>query len=726
MHWGKGTDIAARKGFRRWSEYAANLTGFVVVLWVLYPVFFHAFVWRAAPSPQVIAELRTGPDDSMLSTLAAERPIGTPLPEDGVALTLADRWLAASRAPDAAGQHPVVTEVSASDLVQGAGIGVLPFSSLYAADVNLRAFRATGDVIYLATARDLILAYARYERSAWIDPGFLWNDHAIAARVGVVIRFWAIYRAHPMFAPTVAAEILQHLSRSVALLAAPSHFTAWSNHGVMQNIALLQAAAAFPGLIDSAAISRLAVDRLTMQLRYYISDEGVVLEHSAGYHREGTLLLAQAVKLAELNHLPVPAQWREKLSPAESFLAHLRRPDGTLPAHGDTHVQIPLATDTPPAPFRELAQGEPAIYPLSGYAIWSGSNRTGDVTSHSFVAWSNFPDHAHKHADESELVVWADGRSWITPSGYAPYYSDLRARVEGWLGSNAPHGVGEASDLPRHSELLGSASSAMAVLLDVRRVATDGSGFRRQVVSLAGGRWLAIDQPLANAPGSTSETLWTFYPDLVIEPQSEHHYVLRDAQGKAMAVTLASGGGAPARASAHVASRDPFAGWVATDRGMTPAPALRVLSAPTGWTAAFFDLTSAGDGLDLRFTDGEHWSAAGQGWQLRRDGERVESSIGERQETMRVVVPPDTSKARSAIDASLAAAVKAYPRYRDVDEYRLRVAKILGGLWLLQVVLYLGARPALTRRGCAAASQVAVVLPWAAVAAWLGVVYFAM
>ena len=67
----------------------------------------------------------------------------------------------------------------------------------------------------------------------------------------------------------------------------------------------------------------------------------------------------------------------------------------------------------------------------------------------------------------------------------------------------------------------------------------------------------------------------------------------------------------------------------------------------------------------------------------------------------------------------------AYPKYRNLDTYRLRAAMILAALWLLQVMMYFAARPQLLRHGGLAAGQAMIALAWAAVAAWLGAVYFA-
>ena len=286
----------------------------------------------------------------------------------------------------------------------------------------------------------------------------------------------------------------------------------------MQNIALLQAAAAFPGLIETVATRRLALARLTMQLRYYLSDEGVILEHSAGYHLAGVELVAAAIQLAELNHLTVPPVWKERLKRARLFLARIMRPDGTLPAFGDTRVQVPEPTAWTAPGVGEQFQSPLSLYSLSGYGVWAASDPSGRVLNHTMVNWSYFPGQAHKHADETGLSVWALGRGWITPSGYAPYGSEFRLPVDGWLGSNAQHGEGEDADSARKTDLLGSASSHANVFLDLKRSTAHGATFRRQVVGLARGRWLVIDQPLGTAQWTAVETVWTFYPDLTVEP----------------------------------------------------------------------------------------------------------------------------------------------------------------------------------------------------------------
>lgn len=70
----------------------------------------------------------------------------------------------------------------------------------------LNAYSHSKEGEYLMAARDIIVGFSRYERSRWRGIGFLWNDHAIAARAGVLVRFWTAYRTHSIYDASDAVE----------------------------------------------------------------------------------------------------------------------------------------------------------------------------------------------------------------------------------------------------------------------------------------------------------------------------------------------------------------------------------------------------------------------------------------------------------------------------------------------------------------------------------------
>lgn len=694
---------------------------------VLLPVFWYNYVVVAKPTDNEVMALRRQPDTAALDAVAALPPLGPKLPDSATALREASGWLNSVGSP--ADVAPI--KLTTDDLTRGEPLASLAFSSLHHVDLLVTAFRASGRAEYLTAARNHLLAYVRYERQAWTNQGFLWNDHAIAARVGVIVRFWAAYRDDSAFSAADAAEILQHLRRSVALLADAAHFTAWSNHGVMQNIALLQAAAAFPTAFDAPAVQRLAFDRLSRQWRYYVSDEGVVLEHSAGYHAEGLLLLRSALQLLQAARMEVPATWPVQVRAAEAFQALITRPDGTLPNFGDTRLPEtarPLAL-TVPGVAPETS--ELALLPLSGYGVARTRDANGNVLAHAVLNWSNFPGQAHKQADEPGFTLWAAGRSWVTPTGYAPYGTVYRGPVEGWLGSNAPHGQDESAGAGRSSRLLGSAVLAQAVLLDVERTAPGGAGYRRQLVCLGSRVWLVIDQPLGATPWATTETLWTFAPDTAAQALAPSRWLIRSADGGAMVASLLADPARPAHAQPLKGSLAPFGGWVVTEGGVRSAPALRVIGDSKSWTAMAFELAGpsapaqSAEPVRLHWSSGDHWESSGSGWRVRRDGADLQVWLeGQQGETV-VASGPEVQLAQAKITQALRETVAAYPRHLDLDYFRLRAVPWLAAMWVGLIALRLTIRQVTVMRRWLPLFDMATLTFWALLAVWLLRNYFA-
>jgi hypothetical protein len=90
-----------------------------------------------------------------------------------------------------------------------------------------------------------MLEMANFEGKAWLDRGFLWNDHAVAARARTLADFWHMYRRRQdrRRLPSLCGD-----SPPAQASFLPSHFTFATNHGVIQNIALWQLCIAFTGL----------------------------------------------------------------------------------------------------------------------------------------------------------------------------------------------------------------------------------------------------------------------------------------------------------------------------------------------------------------------------------------------------------------------------------------------------------------------------------------------
>jgi hypothetical protein len=381
-----------------------------------------------------------------------------------------------------------------------------------------------------------------YERQAWLPRGLMWNDHALSARVAVLVLFWRVYRHHPDFDPKVAMTVFELVDRSGQLLARLQLFTFFSNHGVMQNLALAHIAVAFPSLPGANRYGRVAAERLQEQLDFYMDNEGVVLEHSPGYQAFGVALLGAAMRALTLLDRPIPAGWWGKYYRARDVYAELRRPDGSLPPIGDTNPgpdpERPIthrgsdgqAMPLGPKPTVWRPGKGNALYAVAGYAVWwDGLEHWPNAAmAQTVVAWSYFPGHAHKHADETSVLFWAEGQTWWTNVG--PWlYIEGREEALSWAGSNAPRLAGEWADSRRQARLLQISNDASVRFLELER-RVGKSALRRQVLHCPPDLWLVLDDFTASAP---VEETWTSFPDVQIESTGTGRaYRLKSRSGK--------------------------------------------------------------------------------------------------------------------------------------------------------------------------------------------------
>ena len=313
----------------------------------------------------------------------------------------------------------------------------LDLASLKAASQMLDAYWLTGSDDYLHSAIAYVDAFLELEQSLWLPRGLVWNDHAIAARVMFLTRL--LMELSTQAEPTTLEHrrlLLVALDRHVRLLSDPALYTFRSNHGLMQNIAVLHAAIVVPGL---PAVQQNLGDvraRLTEQIESLVTEAGVFTEHSIGYQGFDLNLLGQALRYSYLLDGTVPARWLAKYEDAFAFYQHVRRPDGSLPRHGDTGGQPgalryllesgrrPLADDLTASmnvPIDQLL-----IASESGY--WS--DRGADYAM--LVTWADFPSGVHKHADELSLHFWQAGRRVVDCRRLLALWA-CRPRIGCWL-----------------------------------------------------------------------------------------------------------------------------------------------------------------------------------------------------------------------------------------------------------------------------------------------------
>jgi hypothetical protein len=705
---------------RRWLAWALLLNAVVwwgaggAAIWL--PVWLHWRVTPAAVAAEVIEQHRRLPDDHVLAVVA-ETSMMTDHPLRGAAAAAAaQRLLRGELALPNLPVVPIDPGFARADLSQGVPVQHIFTASLIVPDLLLRAHEHAPDAAYVAAALRYVRGFIEFEASVQLPRDEERNSHAVANRASVLARLWRHVRQAPGYEPETGRLIHLHAQRLAALLSKPSTFIASTNHGVMQNIGLLQLVAAFPNLPDAAALRALAVKRLAMQLPGWIASDGAVLEHSAGYHFHGVVLSGYVVRLLQLLGEPVPPAWNTAHQQALVFLSTLQRPDRSLPQYGNT---FRYAWQLPPVlgvddgawlqTLRDRASFE-RVFPVSGHAVWWSAESAAGVGTHTHLPWGYFADHGHRRAQELSLLIWAAGTDWSTNTGYWPG-DDPSGIVlsDGWAGGNGPHMLGEAAGAERRSRLLAQGASADLRLLDVRREASTAAGaplhIRRQVLQWKGSTWVVLDTH--DDPQRRSlQVIWTSAPESTQRQVGGSSFVV-EREGSPVAMTISIDGRPAVTATPRRGSREPFAGWVAFDRRAATAPSvdLRQPSEAGAWLLTTLDLSplagSKGNPFPwlratmVAFTDHDHWTirlVRGQPGEalldLMRDGDvlrALPASPGDSKaapSSLRLDPAPGAGPALAAIAASRAELLAAYPRFRTREWERARNTRLLAAGWL--------------------------------------------
>jgi Heparinase II/III N-terminus/Heparinase II/III-like protein len=622
------------------------------------------------------------------------------------------------------------------------------FASLAIPERLLNSYQVTGNIEFLLGAKEIISEFARYERNSWLPKGFLWNDHAIAGRIPVMAKFWKLYRNHPDYQFEVARDLFQLAARSAKLLVKPAHFTFATNHGVMQNLALLQICLAFPTLPNVDYYKHVALGRLCDQMHFYVNDEGVVLEHSAGYQKVGLKFMGIAFRYLTLLEMTIPEDWKVKYQKAEAFYSQLLRPDGSLPIYGDTdngrknHRMFSINFDANGKSERLVGKEKwipkqpHSLYPVAGYSIWwNGFDESPNEkqSNQTVVAWSYFPGHAHKHADEMSVLLWAKGHNWWTNVGYWPYGTKGRAKAVSWAGSNAPHLINESTNSRRQTRLLSYGWSDSLAAIDLEREGPNEYVARRQVLHVKPNLWIVLDHTFGNKDQRTTTT-WTTSSRVNLskgELPISHILETEDSNERLTKFILTSKG---AKISRFKGSFSPFAGW----DGHRPASAVIVEQpANDSWAAAIW-LLQKQDEKSQTFSgtpDMKYWKNP-ENWRIGlplasglmstwREDDRIFVRKDARkagiQKELLLSKPPQITNELAEIYTAYKNTAMKYSLKRYSMHRRLRATYFIIILFLVQEAFFL-----IYRRHC---SKYCTILRgmsafgWIAVGAWLFTVY---
>lgn len=672
------------------------------LIWL--PEIKHSYVPRDSIAPRAVEQGRLQPSDATLDEIRRYHLLGRGWRSDEEVVAVAEKLLRGTAELPGAPPIEIHLPYDPADLERGPTGWQLQFAGLIVPEMFLEAYRRTRREEFYEMARDAVLAWSEYEGHAWRDRGFLWNDHAVAARVRVLADFWDVYRHRGDYQPEVARAIWNSAARTGAFLAQPDRFTFSTNHGVMQNLALWQLCLAFPGVPRCEEYKETGLNRLKDQMKFYIASDGVVLEHSPGYHEFGLFRLGLALRLATLLNLEVPLEWRQKYEAAKLFYAEIRRPNGSFPKVGDTEEPeypegVPVTwvdrsgRADPLVPATNWKPGSSfGLYPVSGYAVlWDGLQDwpVEHGLRQTFLAYSYFPGHGHKHADDMSVLLWAEGQDWWTSAGYWRYDDPDRVSAECWEGSNAPHLAGEKCKGQRATNLVSFANSGRIAAAEMERRGPGAFVVRRLVVHAGADLWVIADHASDNS-GGTLQSIWTSASSVRITQDGSPGEFLLTPPSAQHTLRVSLLGPPGLKTNIFRGSRVPFVGWVMEARQPHATQALVVEQPVTGsWSFLVWRLvhsdseTCVATPSILERNGDEQWSLhipqrVGS-IEISRSGanlsvSEIRSGAPDAIRALLVTPPVGTAAEVESIHASFREAARRYPQFRQITAYRLRAS----------------------------------------------------
>lgn len=317
-----------------------------------------------------------------------------------------------------------------------------------------------------------VLSFAQEAIQSWLDTyletdtsypfEFIWHDHATALRAEQLVLFIYYCKDNAPAWAAQHADFLQYVEQALLVhgewLAKDSFYSEHTNHGLEQARVLLLLGTVFEGE-QALKWQQIATQRISSELTFSFTDEGVHVENSPAYH-----IFVFKVFMGIIKDYPeevlgdLAEQFSQFSAKALSFITHILRPDGKLPPIGDTE-QLPTSDA-----YREmfghmleyqhflyaLTQGKQGVrppvlnrvYPRSGYAIFRDQWPAKEHYQRAFhlIAKVGCSSRYHHQQDEGHISLYAGGEDWLIDSGLYNYINKdpVRKYMRTRPGHNVP------------------------------------------------------------------------------------------------------------------------------------------------------------------------------------------------------------------------------------------------------------------------------------------------
>jgi len=160
-----------------------------------------------------------------------------------------------------------------------------------------------------------------------------WRTLEAGIRGHSLCTWYHYFRDSEAFTPEFLTEFLASAYDHAVYLT--PRYSKGSNWGLMESEGLAFIAITFPEFKDATVWRDTALKRLTAELTNQVLPDGMQKELSFSYHAGCIGWFKRTADLAEMNAVPVPKEYGEKLKKLYHILAYALKPDGTYPMFGD-------------------------------------------------------------------------------------------------------------------------------------------------------------------------------------------------------------------------------------------------------------------------------------------------------------------------------------------------------------------------------------------------------
>ncbi len=291
----------------------------------------------------------------------------------------------------------------------------------------------------LAAAKSFVTEWRR-TNALWPNTNaFAWNDHVMSDRVVAHMVLMDHLRARGLTSNDDEATFLAGLVQHADQLMDELQYTSSTNHGMIQNAALLAVAIGYPEFDCGRRWRNTAVARTTRYVQESFSKNGVCLELTPYYHWFNTQLLLWFVATCHEESIPIDPLIERTARQAVSFCRELLQPDRSLPMIADTpnyqttldYWPIDALPKWPEITELQIATAHVAampnepgahLWPESGYFILrNGAPNWTPDSALMLVFKTTSKSRAHSHFDALSFVLYANGQPVLNGPGYPDY-----------------------------------------------------------------------------------------------------------------------------------------------------------------------------------------------------------------------------------------------------------------------------------------------------------------